>query len=1048
HDNARLAARGREWSLLRNRLCALTSVSGGFGFTCGVEWLAPEKINVHSSRGLAWGSTPNIVSELGQLNELLRTHPCFFDGAKLTRITAPDSPVYALLRESGDKAHRVLVVVNTDLQRNQLGNFQPSLFCAGDVNPASFDPNLLSDLLGLKLTLFPRGIDGSVVMEIPPAAAMCLSLVASESKALRADNISPAPCQPVAQFSAPQVPAVLYWRARAQAAWAVTALSRVMAAENIGAFDWRVLANWVARDPKLFLGALSHLNRVKAARDLLAALFAAMERKQFPKVVTWELIHRSRTTLVPADHWILIHDPASFRATLEIPGSPAEHVQSIAVDSGHVAFFAPRSLESSVNATLHVERYASWEQNVEATLRFLNGNSSPGHTPASSVRPQIALLTNGRGGMARLCVDFGNVTSKYDCLLGANLHPTLPVDRHIFVKRARLWLVANGFVTPLNIENLRMFEGGTSARWTFLASAGDGHAVEIEVVAEMVPQQNTTVLRFHRPVRPVSFGKNLPAEAPVSLTVRVDIEDRNFHTETHRNDAADYHFNSNTRTLKDGAGFKFAPVPDRQLRVYADRGRYHPNPEWCLAIPHPIEATRGQPASGDAFSPGWFEVPLNSGDTATLVATAELDLGAAKQLSSEFSLETQIIHADEFHDSLVRAVKAFVVRRGAGKTVIAGYPWFLDWGRDSLICARGLIAGGMLEDVSELLITFARFEENGTLPNTIHGDNASNRDTSDAPLWFGVACEELETKLGGFRETVVDGKRTIADVLRSIAVNYIRGTPNGIRMDPESALIWSPSHFTWMDTNYPAATPREGYPIEIQALWICLLKQLHKLGARVEGVKWNELAAQAEASLQQLFWIEERGWFADVLDARPGVSAKMGTRGDALRSNCLFPISLGLITGDRARRNVDAAMRYLVVPGACRSLAPLVITPPMPVHGNDGRLLNDPAHPYWLRYEGDEDTRRKPAYHNGTAWGWTFPPFCEALARAWDFEPAAIEAAKTYLLSMRDLMRNGCAGHIAEIFDGDAPHTPRGCDAQAWSVTEALRVWAFLRERV
>ncbi len=132
------------------------------------------------------------------------------------------------------------------------------------------------------------------------------------------------------------------------------------------------------------------------------------------------------------------------------------------------------------------------------------------------------------------------------------------------------------------------------------------------------------------------------------------------------------------------------------------------------------------------------------------------------------------------------------------------------------------------------------------------------------------------------------------------------------------------------------------------------------------------------------------------------------------------------------------------MPGALRSLAPLPVSLPLPVHGAHGGLLNDPTHPYWPRYEGDEDTRRKPAYHNGTAWGWTFPSYCEALVRAWEFEPAAVEAGRACLLSMRDLMHTGCAGHIAEVFDGDAPHTLRGCDAQAWSATEALRVWVLL----
>jgi starch synthase (maltosyl-transferring) len=191
-------------------------------------------------------------------------------------------------------------------------------------------------------------------------------------------------------------------------------------------------------------------------------------------------------------------------------------------------------------------------------------------------------------------------------------------------------------------------------------------------------------------------------------------------------------------------------------------------------------------------------------------------------------------------------LRAFVVKRGNGKTVIAGYPWFLDWGRDTLICARGLLAAGMLHEVEQILLTFGRFEFEGTLPNTIHGEDASNRETSDAPLWYGLVCEEWAAASGGSagwrarggegdaatflgRQIDRDG-RTLAEVLRSIAVHHLRGTPVGVAMDQESALLWSPAHFTWMDTNHPACTPREGYPIEIQAFWIRLLRQLDRLG--------------------------------------------------------------------------------------------------------------------------------------------------------------------------------------------------------------------------
>ena len=265
-------------------------------------------------------------------------------------------------------------------------------------------------------------------------------------------------------------------------------------------------------------------------------------------------------------------------------------------------------------------------------------------------------------------------------------------------------------------------------------------------------------------------------------------------------------------------------------------------------------------------------------------------------------------------------------------------------------------------------------------------------------------------------------------------------------MDAASGLLWSPSHFTWMDTNHPAGTPREGYPVEIQALWIRLLRQLARLDVKPDGESWAELAQRAEVSFLKYFWLEEHGYLSDLLIAHHGQSAAHATADNALRSNCLIPVTLGLLTGDRARRCVDAALQHLVVPGALRSLAPLPVSPPLPIHGPHGQLLNNPAEPYWGSYQGDEDTRRKPAYHNGTAWTWTFPIFCEALAAAWNFQPDAVSAARHYLVSMEQLLNEGCLGQLPEIVDGDAPHQQRGCDAQAWGASEALRVWKRLEK--
>jgi glycogen debranching enzyme len=364
-----------------------------------------------------------------------------------------------------------------------------------------------------------------------------------------------------------------------------------------------------------------------------------------------------------------------------------------------------------------------------------------------------------------------------------------------------------------------------------------------------------------------------------------------------------------------------------------------------------------------------------------------------------------------------------------------------------LICARGLLSAGFIAEVTGLLRTFGRFADRGTMPNTIHGDDATNRDTSDAPLWFGVVCAEAAPLLKeDLYALTVDSKgRTLAEVLRETAIGYYSGTANGIRMDPESALIWSPAHFTWMDTNHPAGTPREGYPVEIQVLWIELLGQMTRLGLPPGAEPWAPLLQRAVESFLKLFWLEEAGYPADCLLAGAGQPAVSAAPDNALRGNYLHAINFGLLSGEKAVRAVDAALRHLVVPGALRSLAPLPVRPPLPIYGNDGRLINDPTEPYWGRYAGDEDTRRKPAYHNGTAWTWTFPGFCEALARAWDFDPVAVRAARAYLGSSARLLSTGCLGQLPEILDGDAPHQPRGCDAQAWGVTEALRVWKLLQ---
>ncbi|MGB0580572.1 MAG: amylo-alpha-1,6-glucosidase [Limisphaerales bacterium] len=996
HDNERLAAKGREWSLMRNRLCALTSVSGGYGFTCGVEWLAPEKIKVHAAHGLNWNATDNIVDELTKLNALVSTHPCFFDGAKLKRLSPSGSDVYALWRESACGGEAVLVLVNTDIEEPQ------SIELTADKRYPT--DGLTEELLGQPLPAIVAD-KKSITFGLKPGEVFCLGRSANEKTSYANDRLL--------------------------ASRALTAIATAVRPRHIARCDWRELASLVQESPVRFLAAASALGHDEEHTELLSELRGA---DPFVNVVEWEVGDCRRVTVIPDGSWLLIRDETPFRVklssdALEFP----ERLESVPAGECHICWFAPRE-GLTASAQLRLERYADGERHLHAELLFQS--TEPADTGELPAPDDLVLLTNGRGAMSRMCVDLGRTTSKYDCVLGANLHDSLPVDRHVFVKRLRAWLDADGFIGPLDYDSLQEFESGPSATWRFLASAGDGRSVEVAMSASMVPGENTTVFRFVR--QAPQIGVDLPRDRHVRLTLRFDIEDRNFHHETKRSGGAEAHFDK-LNPNPDRSGFSFTS-DGRHLEIRTSAGSYHEAAEWSENLPHPVEASRGMTDAGDGFSPGWFEIPLDKDGVAEVVVTAEKKSTVPQDL---FAARV----GEDFGTRLAEACSAFVVKRDEGKTVIAGYPWFLDWGRDTLICARGLLAAGMVDEVREILRVFGRFEEQGTLPNTIHGANASNRDTSDAQLWYGVVCEDFAavTDDSIYDLAVDDAGRPIKDVLRSIASNTIAGTPNGIRMDPASALVWSPSHFTWMDTNYPAGTPREGYPIEIQALWIRLLRLLDRLGVEAERTSWGELAKTAEESLRDLFWVETKGWLGDCLLAKTShIPAREAVQDQALRSNCLLAVSLGLIGGERARKTVLAARRHLVIPGALRSLAPLPATPPLAIKSDNGQLLNDPERPYWGRYEGDEDTRRKPAYHNGTAWTWPFPVYCEALACAWPDSEAAKRDAKASLASMEHVLRSGCVNHIPEVIDGDAPHKQRGCDAQAWGATEALRVWKLL----
>jgi predicted glycogen debranching enzyme len=524
----------------------------------------------------------------------------------------------------------------------------------------------------------------------------------------------------------------------------------------------------------------------------------------------------------------------------------------------------------------------------------------------------------------------------------------------------------------------------------------------------------------------------------VRLILRPDVEDRSFHDLTKAYTGPESRWPGAVTAFEDG--FRFAPDPSRALAVRLPGGVFQPEPEWHYMVHRPLEAQRGMDPDSDLFSPGYFSIPLSGGQRVRLEARANADV--LSDTAEIGPVPANPPAPQPVPVLLGRSLARFVVRRDRHRTVIAGYPWFLDWGRDTLIVVRGLIADGRLAEARDILVQFARFEDRGTLPNMIRGWDATNRDTSDAPLWFCVACRDyLET--AGDRELLAAdcGGRRLQDVVLDLGRGLCAGAPNGVAMDPASGLLYSPAHFTWMDTNHPAGSPRQGYPVEIQALWHAALELMADLDP---GGPWRRLSAQARQSFGELFWDPGLGYLVDCRHAGPGVPARAAEPDDALRPNQLFAVTPGALTDPSVAAAVVRACRELLVPGAIRSLADRPVRRPLPVV-HEGQLLNDPHHPYQGRYHGDEDTRRKPAYHNGTAWTWIFPVFCEAWVTA--FGPAVLPTARCWLESGLRLMESGCLEQVPEILDGDAPHTPRGCDAQAWGVSELVRVWhLFHRE--
>jgi glycogen debranching enzyme len=479
------------------------------------------------------------------------------------------------------------------------------------------------------------------------------------------------------------------------------------------------------------------------------------------------------------------------------------------------------------------------------------------------------------------------------------------------------------------------------------------------------------------------------------LEVRPLIAFRGYHALTHANPALD-------GTLRETPGWvSIQPYRDLpRLWFGHNASRLAHTGEWYFNFEYPVEQERGFDFHEDLFCPFQLEFDLGAGKAGLLSASL-------KELASAGAVPRAA------EDPLAAAAAQFIIKRGDFQSVIAGYPWFWTWSRDTMIALPGLtLATGRFDIARKILLSFAGIVDRGMLPNTLPESGQSPQyNAVDAPLWFFEAVRQYldYTRDADFVRTRMFEK------LKDIIAWYIRGTRYGIHMDSDGLIAAgdSETQLTWMDArvdNKPV-TPRNGKPVEIQALWhnaLCFTARLaHDFGEEETAVFHADLAARAGNSFSSSFWNEDAGYFFDVID---------GPNHDAsLRPNQVIALSLGYcaVAEDRARRALKEVERHLLTPFGLRTLAPF-----------DSR--------YRGRYEGPA-AERDAIYHQGTVWPWLLGPFVTA-CRRFNFATADV------LEPIREFLVTRGAGQMPEIFDGDPPHEPRGCFAQAWSVAEILRV--------
>lgn len=639
------------------------------------------------------------------------------------------------------------------------------------------------------------------------------------------------------------------------------------------------------------------------------------------------------------------------------------------------------------------------------------------------------LITNGIGGYASGTVA-GLLTRRYHGLLVAALNPplgrtlllakleeTVIYNQCIYPLSANRW--ADGTIEPHGYIHLEHFTlEGTIPVWHFAC----GEAI-LEKRVWMHQGANTTYIQYtlHR------------ASEPLKLTLKALVNYRDYHGSSKGNE-----WQMDVTTIENGVGVTAYPgaVP---LYLVSDRAQVLPAHNWYYGFDLAVERYRGLSAQEDHLHAATLEVTLNRGESLTVVASTEKNahLNGEVALKLRRSQEQKLlgfwkasrpINADQtpaWIERLVLAADQFIVNRPlsedpGGKTIIAGYHWFGDWGRDTMISLPGLtIATGRPEVARSILRTFAKYVDRGMLPNRFPDEGEQPEyNTVDATLWYFEAIRAYYVATEDD-----DLLRELFPVLADIINWHCRGTRYNIHLDPADGLLYAGEtgvQLTWMDAKVGdwVVTPRIGKPIEVNALWYNALRTIAKFARQISQPhqEYEAMADRAQIRFSR-FWNAETAYCYDVLDSPDGDDA-------SLRPNQILAVSLpeSPLTSAQQRGVVEACRRILLTSYGLRSLSP--------------------DHSQYQGYYGGNQLQRDGAYHQGTVWGWLLGAFVLAHLRVYGDRSQARE----FLEPMANHLTASGLGSLSEIFDGDAPMTPRGCIAQAWTVAEVLRAWVVTEE--